>query len=80
MGSPAAAVLGWQHRELVTVRMLYLIFVRLAGWMALLAGFSASKDAELLMLRQEVRTGQERTVAAKRTYRRGDSTALESMP
>lgn len=28
---------GWQYRGLVTVRMLYLIFVRLAGWMALLA-------------------------------------------
>jgi len=44
----------WQHRRLVTVRMLYLVFVRLAGWMALLARSSASKDAELLVLRQEV--------------------------
>jgi hypothetical protein len=34
--------------------MLYLIFVRLAGWMALLARSTASKDAELLVLRQEV--------------------------
>ena len=34
--------------------MLYLIFVRLAGRMALLARSSASKDAELLMLRQEM--------------------------
>jgi hypothetical protein len=34
--------------------MLYLIFVRLAGWMALLARSSASKDAELLVVRQEV--------------------------
>lgn len=34
--------------------MIYLIFVRLAGWMALLACSGASKDAELLMLRQEV--------------------------
>src|SRR5260221_12838360 len=34
--------------------MLYLIFVRLADWMALLARSSASKDAELLVLRQEV--------------------------
>jgi transposase len=34
--------------------MLYLIFVRLTGWMALLASSAASKDAELLVLRQEV--------------------------
>ncbi len=34
--------------------MLYLIFLRLAGWMALLARSAASKEAELLVLRQEV--------------------------
>jgi putative transposase len=34
--------------------MLYLVFVHLVGWMALLARSSASKDAELLVLRQEV--------------------------
>src|SRR5690242_18381191 len=34
--------------------MLYLVFLRLAGWIVLLARSSASKDAELLVLRQEV--------------------------
>jgi hypothetical protein len=38
---------GWQNREFVTVRMLYLVFVRLAVWMALLARSASSKDAEL---------------------------------
>ena len=38
----------------MTVRMLCLVFVRLVGWMALLARSSASKDAGLLVLRREV--------------------------
>jgi transposase len=45
---------GWQHCGLVTVRLLYLMFVRLTGWIALLARSTASKDAELLVLRHEV--------------------------
>ena len=33
--------------------MLYLLSVRLPGWMMLLVGTSTSKDAELLVLRHE---------------------------
>ena len=38
----------------VSFRLLYLIFNRLLGWLALLGRASSSKDIELLVLRHEV--------------------------
>ena len=38
----------------MSLRLLYLIFIRVCGWLVLLGRSSASKDIELLVLRHEV--------------------------
>ena len=38
----------------MSFRLLYLLFIRLCGWLVLLGRSSASKDVELLVLRHEV--------------------------
>ena len=38
----------------MSFRLLYLIFIRLLGWLTLLSRASSSKDVEILILRHEV--------------------------
>ena len=38
----------------MSIRLLYLIFIRLCGWLVLLGRSTASKDIELLVLRHEI--------------------------
>jgi hypothetical protein len=45
--------------------VLYLIFIRLVGWLVLLARVTAAKDAELLVVRHEVAVGRSWAVGCR---------------
>src|SRR3979490_324774 len=47
----ASGSAGW---AVVTLRLVYLIFLRLSSWAALLVRSDASKDAEILLLRHQL--------------------------
>ena len=45
---------GWVACGKIAVRVLYLIMIRVFGWLVLLGRRQASKDAEIMVLRHEL--------------------------
>ena len=55
----------------MSLRLLYLIFTQLCGWLVLLGRSTASKDAELLVLRHKVAVLRRQSPAPARLGRPG---------